>query len=72
MALVQQDLGRNVLGRAAEREGAVLNRLGEAEIRDLQVARAVDQQVLRAPGRAGNAGRKEEAGKETQDVRVSE
>ena len=36
--LVRDDLGREVLGRAAERPRAVLDKLGEAEVDDLQVA----------------------------------
>ena len=46
VALGLDDLGREVLGRAAERPRAVLDQLGEAEVDDLQVALAVEQQVL--------------------------
>ena len=49
VALVHQDLWGQVLGRAAERVGplARLQVLHEAEVRELKVARVVDEHVLR-------------------------
>uniref|UniRef100_A0A182TKX5 Uncharacterized protein n=1 Tax=Anopheles melas TaxID=34690 RepID=A0A182TKX5_9DIPT len=47
VALAQDDLGREILGRAAQRPGSALDALGEAEIGHLQVALRVDQQVFR-------------------------
>jgi hypothetical protein len=47
VALVQQYLRGEVLGRSAESVGARLNHLGEAEVGQLQVAVVGDQQVLR-------------------------
>mmetsp|Transcript_77581 Transcript_77581/g.240356 ORF Transcript_77581/g.240356 Transcript_77581/m.240356 type:complete len:268 (+) Transcript_77581:2-805(+) len=46
VALGLDDLRRQVLGCAAESPGAVLDLLGEAEVRDLHVALAVDEQIL--------------------------
>ena len=43
---VEQNLGGEVLGRAAERVGAALAVLREAEVSQLQVAELVDEQVL--------------------------
>lgn len=43
----QNDLGREVLRGAAEGPRATLHPFGEPEVGDLQVALAVDQQVLR-------------------------
>mmetsp|Transcript_33887 Transcript_33887/g.91728 ORF Transcript_33887/g.91728 Transcript_33887/m.91728 type:complete len:220 (+) Transcript_33887:560-1219(+) len=40
-------LGRQVFGRSAQRPRPVLYDLGEAEVRDLHVSFAVDEQVLR-------------------------
>ena len=47
VAFVQDDLRREVLGRAAQRPRAVRHDLGEAEVDHLEVALAVEQQVLR-------------------------
>uniref|UniRef100_A0A182INX3 Uncharacterized protein n=1 Tax=Anopheles atroparvus TaxID=41427 RepID=A0A182INX3_ANOAO len=47
VALAEDDLGRQVLGRTAQRPGATLDALGEPEIGHLQVALGVDQQVFR-------------------------
>ena len=41
------DLRRQVFGSAAQRPGAIRQLLGEAKVRDLQVAVAIQQQVLR-------------------------
>jgi len=40
------DLGREVLGRAAQRVRAILDELGEAKVGDLDVPFAREQQVL--------------------------
>ena len=44
--LCEDDLGREVLGRAAKREGALGHLLGEAEVGDFDVALAVEEKVL--------------------------
>ena len=41
--LIGDDLRREILGRAAQREGAVAHHLGEAEVDELQVAVAVEE-----------------------------
>ena len=46
VALAENDLGRQVLGRAAQCPRAALDALGEAEVGHLQVAVLVDKQVL--------------------------
>mmetsp|Transcript_114833 Transcript_114833/g.278751 ORF Transcript_114833/g.278751 Transcript_114833/m.278751 type:complete len:254 (+) Transcript_114833:448-1209(+) len=46
MALAEHQLGRQVLGCAAQRVGAVLDVLGETEVYNLDVACLVDEQVL--------------------------
>lgn len=47
VALAQNDLRRQILGRAAQRPGPSLHAFRKPEIRHLQVALVVDQQVLR-------------------------
>lgn len=48
MALVENDLGGNVLGSAANGEGpAFIKDLGEPEIGEFQIAVICEQQVLR-------------------------
>mmetsp|Transcript_5503 Transcript_5503/g.14522 ORF Transcript_5503/g.14522 Transcript_5503/m.14522 type:complete len:395 (-) Transcript_5503:899-2083(-) len=47
MALVRDDLGCQILGRAAERPCAVWHHLGKSEVDDLYVAERVEEQVLR-------------------------
>lgn len=48
VALIEDDLGGDVFGGAADREGAALvEDLGEAEVSELQVAVIGHQQVLR-------------------------
>jgi hypothetical protein len=47
VALALDDLGGEVLGRAAERPRAVLDTLSKAEVGDFDVADPVDQDVLR-------------------------
>lgn len=47
VALVLQDLGRQVLGRPAEGEGAILDCLGEAEVCQFEVSVSGDEDVLR-------------------------
>ena len=43
VALLEDDLGREILGRAAERPAAVLDVLGEAEVGQLERAVLVKQ-----------------------------
>ena len=47
VALVGDDLGREVLGRAAEGPRAVLDVLGEAKVTNLDETLGVENQVLR-------------------------
>ena len=47
MALGLNNFGRQVLGCAAERPGAILDDLGEPKIGDLDVAVLVEQQIFR-------------------------
>uniref|UniRef100_A0A182Q467 Uncharacterized protein n=1 Tax=Anopheles farauti TaxID=69004 RepID=A0A182Q467_9DIPT len=47
VALAQDDLRREILGRAAQRPGSALDALREPKVRHLQVALRVDQQILR-------------------------
>jgi hypothetical protein len=46
VALGRDDLGREVVGRAAQRPGDVRHLFREAKVGDLEVAVAVEQQVL--------------------------
>jgi hypothetical protein len=46
MALIQQNLGGNVLGSPTERIGPGFDDLGESEISEFQVAVRSDQQIL--------------------------
>lgn len=47
MALVEENLWRNVLRRAANGVGALLNMLGKAVVNQLQKAISADHDVLR-------------------------
>jgi hypothetical protein len=47
MTLVEEDLGGEVLGSAAEGESAALDLLGETEVGQLYVPILCDQDVLR-------------------------
>ena len=47
VAFVEDDLGREVLGRTTESPGAVVEDLREAEIDELEVALVVEEEVLR-------------------------
>ena len=56
MAALQEDFGSEVLGRAAEGVGLLVDDLREAEVCELEVALLVDEQVLRLQVSASAAG----------------
>jgi len=47
VALIEENLWRDVLGRSTERVGAILNHFGEPKIRELQVPVLCEQDILR-------------------------
>ena len=59
VALVGDDLGREVLGRAAEGPRAVLDVLGEAKVHKFEVAVLIKEQVLRLEVAVGDLSRVE-------------